>query len=365
MIAPPATVFVEFTRRLREVGLPAVPGLSADLLTAVQTDGLAGGPDNYYAMRALAVRRPEHIPLFDEVFLDFFGSGKVPEIMTEEETVEIEAVRPTGEGEETTDDAEAQAGASCAERLSRRDFFDMDEEEWAAAQRLISEMRFRSAETRSHRWTPDPRGSRPDLRRVFRRMTRPDGEMLHLQFQSRRPRRRPLLILADVSGSMERYTEAFLYFTHALRGRLGRVEAFVFSTRLTRITREMTRRDPTDALAMVSESVRDWSGGTRIGEAFDQFNRRWSRRVARGGPICLVLSDGWDCGEPELLAQAAAKLARSVHSVVWLNPLAAHEDYSPATRGMQAVLPHLDHLVPAASVSDLSSIIELIESIPE
>ena len=366
-VAAPAQVFVDFTRRLRAEGLAAPPSLSKELLAAVQTHGLRDGTDNYYAMRAITIRRPEDIATFDAVFIEFFGGGKVPEIISEDQAIQLEqlGLRSTADGEESEEDADAQAGASSTERLLHRDFLAMDEREWIEAQRLIQEMRFRSAESLTHRWQPDRRGNRPDLRRMFKRMSRPDGEMMHLDFQSRRPRRRPILILADVSGSMERYAEAFLYFAHALRGRLGRVEAFVFSTRLTRITREMSRRDPLHALAMVSESVEDWSGGTRIGEAFADFNLRWSRRVTRGGPICLVLSDGWDCGEPEELAAATEKLSRSVHSLVWLNPLAASENYRPATRGMVAALPYIDHLVPAASISDLSSIIELIESIPQ
>lgn len=365
-IAPPAEVFVEFTRRLRQEGIRVVPATSTDLLRAVQAPGLSEGADNYYAMRAVAVRRPEDRETFDAVFAEFFGGGQVPEVITEEQAIQLKPVLRAAEGREENEaeETEAEAGASYAERLARRDFLDMTPAEWAAAQRLIAQMRFRPADALSHRWSPDRRGGRPDLRRVLRNLTRPDGELMRLEFQSKKPRRRPVLILADVSGSMERYTEAFLYFMHALRGRLGRVESFVFSTRLTRITREMTRRDPHEALAMVSDNVEDWSGGTRIGEAFKTFNHRWSRRVTRHGPICLVLSDGWDCGEPEVLAAATAKLARSVHALIWLNPLAGRPGYQPATRGMQAALPHIDHLVPAASISDLASIVELIESIP-
>lgn len=317
-IAPPAEVFVEFTRRLRQEGIRVVPATSTDLLRAVQAPGLSEGADNYYAMRAVAVRRPEDRETFDAVFAEFFGGGQVPEVITEEQAIQLKPVLRAAEGreEDEAEETEAEAGASYAERLARRDFLDMTPAEWAAAQRLIAQMRFRPADALSHRWSPDRRGGRPDLRRVLRNLTRPDGELMRLEFQSKKPRRRPVLILADVSGSMERYTEAFLYFMHALRGRLGRVESFVFSTRLTRITREMTRRDPHEALAMVSDNVEDWSGGTRIGEAFKTFNHRWSRRVTRHGPICLVLSDGWDCGEPEVLAAATAKLARSVHALI-------------------------------------------------
>jgi uncharacterized protein with von Willebrand factor type A (vWA) domain len=163
---------------------------------------------------------------------------------------------------------------------------------------------------------------------------------------------------------MERYVEMVLYFIHAARGRLGRMEAFVFSTRLTRITRQVRHRDPKIALSQVAVAVHDWAGGTRIGEALEEFNRRWSRRVARGGPIALIISDGWDRGDPALLRTQMATLARSVHRVVWLNPLAGRPGYTPETRGMQAALPHIDDFLPVANLRDLRDVVRLLESVP-
>lgn len=177
-------------------------------------------------------------------------------------------------------------------------------------------------------------------------------------------RRRPLIFLADVSGSMERYSEMLLYFAHAARGRLGRMEAFVFSTHLTRITRELHRREPGAAIREVGEAVTDWSGGTRIGESLRAFNREWSRRVTRGGPVALIVSDGWDRGDPGLLSEEMARLQRSVHRVVWLNPLAGREGYAPETRGMRAALPHVDDFLPAGNLRDLETLVGLLESIP-
>jgi hypothetical protein len=162
---------------------------------------------------------------------------------------------------------------------------------------------------------------------------------------------------------MEKYADLFLVFAHAAQKRLESVEAFTFSTELTRITDDLNRRDTKTALSRVSASVRDWSGGTKIGEAFAEWNRLWSRRLSRGGPIALILSDGWDCGDPGQLSLEMARLARSVHRVIWLNPLAARSDYRPATRGMQAVLPHIDHLLPAASVMDLRGVVRLLDSL--
>jgi len=225
-------------------------------------------------------------------------------------------------------------------------------------------MVWQPADARSRRWQSSSTGDRPDLRRTFRALRRPEGDLLPLAYQARRQRRRPLLIIADISGSMERYTEMFMYFIHAAQGRLGRVEAFVFSTRLTRISREIRRKSPAQALAGVAAAVQDWSGGTRIGESLERFNRDWSRRVTAGGPVALIISDGWDTGDPELLEREMARFSRSVHRVVWLNPLAGRVGYRPETRGMQAVLPHVDDFLPAASVVDLRHVVRLLESVP-
>ena len=145
--------------------------------------------------------------------------------------------------------------------------------------------------------------------------------------------------------------------------RLDDVEVFTFSTHLTRITDDLRRRDIKTALARVSTSVNDWSGGTKIGGALAEWNRQWSRRLSRGGPIALILSDGWDCGDPKVLRIEIARLARSVHRILWLNPLAARADYRPATRGMQTVLPYVDHLLPAASVMDLKGVVRLLDTL--
>ena len=203
--------------------------------------------------------------------------------------------------------------------------------------------------------------TRADLRRTLRGSTRPEGDLMPIVHRQRRRRRRPLVVIADISGSMDKYADLFLVFAHAAQRRLDHVEVFTFSTELTRITDDLARRDTRTALARVSRTVHDWSGGTKIGEALADWNRRWSRRLARGGPIAMILSDGWDCGDPALLRNEMARLSRSVSQVLWLNPLAARADYRPATRGMQAVLPYVDHLLPAASVVDLRGVVRLLD----
>lgn len=228
----------------------------------------------------------------------------------------------------------------------------------------MARMIWQPAESIGRRWEPARSGARPDFRRTFRNLVGSKADLLPLTFSVPRPRRRPLLVLADVSGSMERYVEMLLYFIHAARGRLGRLEAFVFATHLTRITRQVRHRDPRVALSQVSAAVNDWSGGTRIGESLETFNRDWSRRVVRGGPIALIISDGWDRGDPELLRKQMRILSRSVHRVIWLNPLSGRPGFAPETRGMQAALPFVDDFLPAANLRDLREVIRTLETIP-
>ncbi len=192
-------------------------------------------------------------------------------------------------------------------------------------------------------------------------MTGPGGDLMPLAYSQRRRRQRPLLVIADISGSMERYAEMLLYFVHGAQFMFSRVESFVFSTRLTRITRQLRRRDPIDALSQVARTVPDWSGGTRIGDAIGSFNREWSRRIG-GGAIVLIISDGWDTGEPAHLALEMKRLARSVHRVIWLNPLAGHDGFSPEARGMAAALPHVDDLLAGGTARNLVDLIDLLQT---
>ena len=367
-----AANLIRFSRYLRSRGLAIVPETSALMLRATQSVGLGSRDDAYYAMRSVTVTRPDELVIFDEAFRLFFGEGGAfptpppPESRLEVDRggahpVALPEARPSAEELELVE----QVGASAIERLGNRDFSELEPDQLATVKRLLAHMVWEPSLVRSRRWVASRgRGPQPDRRRSLRGLVGPTGDLLPLVFSERRRRRRPLIVLADVSGSMERYVEMFLYFVHAARDRLGRLEAFVFSTRLTRITRQLEERDVAKALAQVGSVVQDWSGGTKIGEALEQFNLRWGRRVTRGGPIGLIISDGWDCGDPELLAKEMAKFSRTMHRVVWLNPLAGRAGYEPTARGMQAVLPHVHDFLPAASVADLAEVIDLLESIP-
>ncbi len=367
---------VHFTRYLRAQGLRVVPATTTDLVNAARAVGLEGRGDAYHAFRAVTVSRPEEIPIFDAAFDLFFGTGhRRP---TPIEPIELE-VHPRGPrvqviaqttvsadlGDEELSEVSDQVGASAIERLAIRDFSDLTRAELTEVQRVIARMVWRPADAFSRRLAPSSKGRRPDLRRTLRAMTGPARDLMPLAMTAPKPRRRPLLVIADVSGSMERYTEMLLYFVHAARGRLGKVEAFVFSTGLSRITRELRHRDPRVALSRVGSAVHDWSSGTLIGDAFADFNRTWSRRVARGGPVAVVISDGWDRGDPAVLRREFAAFSRSVHRIVWLNPLAGREGFEPQTRGMQAVLPFVDDFMPVGNLADLTAVVRLLESVPK
>lgn len=360
---------VEFGRRLREEGLPVGPTIALDLGAAADVVGLGSAEDTYHAFRSICVTSADQLAIFDRIFYEVFGlNRRSVGLSFVDERSRTWTVHPgaegEGEGDEPSEDV-AMVGASSVERLARKDFADLTREEEAEVRAMIARMLWRPADTMSRRRRPSRSGDRPDPRRTLRRMVGTEGDLLLPRFTERRIRRRPLVFIADVSGSMERYSEMLLYFAHAARGRLGRLEAFVFSTRLTRITRQLQRTSPSEAIAGVSEVVEDWSGGTRIGEAIGSFNREWSRRVGSGGPIAVIVSDGWDRGEPEVLSEEMGRLARSMHRVVWLNPLASRPGFAPETRGMRAAMPYIDDFLAAGRLTDLETVVTLLESVPE
>jgi len=319
------------------------------------------------SLRSLAITDPDQRAPFDQEFARFFeglldesrGRGQDRDSST---GIALKPVMRSPEGR-SEDETSSQSGASAVENVARRDFADLTDDELAEARRMVMAMMWQPTDVRTRRWSPARNGTRPDLRRTLRSTTRPEGDLIPIVRRTRRKRQRPLIVLADISGSMEKYSDLFLVFAHAAQRRIDQVEVFTFSTELTRITEDLKRRSAQAALDRVASTVHDWSGGTKIGEALAAWNRQWSRRLSRGGPIALVLSDGWDCGDPALLRREMARLARTVHRVIWLNPLAAHSGYQPVTRGMQAVLPHIDHLLPAASVVDLRGVVRLLDSL--
>ena len=253
------------------------------------------------------------------------------------------------------------AAWSDEELLRERDFALYSDRERAAARRLLAQLARRGPRRLSRRSRPTRRRREVhDLRATVRLSLRHGGEFVERRYRTPAERPRRLVLVCDVSGSMAPYARMLLQYLQAAVAARARVEAFVFGTRLTRVTRELSGRDPDRALRRAADAVQDWSGGTRMGEALAELNRVHGRRIGRGA-LVVVLSDGWDRGDPELLAEEMARLQRCAHRVVWLNPLAADPRYAPLTRGMQAALPHVDRLLPGNSIASLEALAALME----
>ena len=255
------------------------------------------------------------------------------------------------------------AAWSAEELLLQKDFAAYSAVERAAARALLERLARRGAQRLSRRTRPSRRRREVhDLRATMRASLRHGGELVEQRWRAPAQRQRPLVLALDVSGSMSPYARMLLQYLQAAVAARRRVEAFAFGTRLTRITRELQGRDPDRALSRASDAVVDLGGGTRIGDALATLNREHGRRLGRGS-IVIVLSDGWDRGDPAVLAAEVARLRRSAHRLVWLNPLAAEPAYAPLTRGMRAALPHTDHLLAGNSLASLEALAELLEGI--
>jgi uncharacterized protein len=256
------------------------------------------------------------------------------------------------------------AAWSDEELLRDKDFAEYSDAERAAARRLLARLAAHGPTRVSRRTRPvRRRGHIPDLRATTRASLRQGGELLERRWRAptRRPRR--VVLVLDVSGSMAPYARLLLQYLQASVAARTRVEAFAFGTQLTRITHELGGRDPDAALRRASERVTDWSGGTRIGASLSTLNREHGRRIGRGAFV-VILSDGWDRGEPEQLAAELGRLRRTAHRLVWLNPLAADPRYEPLTRGMRAAMPHVDRLLPGNSIVSLEQLADLMEGDP-
>src|SRR5262249_39941519 len=354
-----------FARLLHDAGLDAGPGRLATAARALGEGELGGQAAFRDSPRACFVRPKEELSVFDAAFDIFWipadpriragtipGRGRALPLSPERARAWLQALGMNRSQipREVDEDGvpPSSSGYSPDELLRQKDFEDLTWLETEQVKRLLEQAPWRIAERRPRRLRA-AHGGRVDLRRTARHAIRSSGELIRLMHRQRRLRRRPLVLLCDVSGSMERYSRLLLIFAHAIARRED-VETFVFSTRLTRITRLLRRRDMDLALTEVGRSVHDFSGGTRIGQALAEFNRRWARRVLGHGAIVIVVSDGWDRGDPELLASELARLRRMSHRLIWLNPLLGSDGYEPITRGMAAALPHTDDFLAAHNV---------------
>ncbi len=361
-----------FGRLLRGLGLPVSHARMLDLAEALTLVDIFRREQFHAAARALLVHRREDLALFDAAFALFWETpperwsrARLPGMVLRRRVPKVTPATfrplsgsPDAGKEDTPPRPLARRVWSDREALARRDFSDLDEDELREVQALIREAGWEAARRRVVRYRPGGRKSL-DFRRTLRRGVRTGGEWLRLERRRRREKPRPIIVLADVSGSMEQTARVLLHFLYGLsHGAPGRVEAFAFATRLTRLTRKLADRRVDRALAEASEAVRDWSGGTRIGDALRRFNRDWARRLPTSSAVFLLVSDGWDRGDPALVAAEMERLRGLAWRIVWLNPLLADPGYEPLTRGMTAALPHVHDFLPVNNLESVHSLAE-------
>jgi uncharacterized protein with von Willebrand factor type A (vWA) domain len=371
LVAQPDRLVVTFARALREAGIPVALGSTVTFARALELLDPGDRHEVYWAGRATLVYRPEDVAAYDRVFAATFGGGDdagEPDVDTTTTTIEL-AFDDGSEGDDPGPDGDDESGDvpritvrwSAHEVLRHRDFAAYTDAEFQEARRLMADLRLAGALRRSRRLEPVRRPvGRLDLRRSIRAALRAGGEPVRLRRRTASTRPRPVVLLCDVSGSMEPYARALLRFLHAAVVGRDRVEVFALGTRLTRITRELSSRDPDAALAAAALRVVDWSGGTRLGDGLREFNDRWGVRGMARGAVVVILSDGWDRGEPEVLGAQMQRLARVAHRVVWVNPLKATPEYAPVARGMAAALPYVDEFLEGHSFGSLEELARVV-----
>ena len=353
-------IAVAFTRVLRGAGLNVPTSSTIAFGEAIACTGIEDRDATFWAGRATLVRRPEDHDLYDRAFAVFWEHARADDLATlEEQPLEITLAIDSGEDDdgqqpesaEGSDDPTIELRFSTTEVLRHKDFADYSPDELVEAQQLMSRLRFVGSPRRSLRLGPaETRTNIPDLRRTVKAAMRAGGEPMRRHYRTHTTRRRRLVLLLDISGSMEPYARALLRFVHAAVAGRQKVEAFALGTRLTRITRELSSRDPDEALRRASVRVLDYGGGTRLGDGFKHFNDEWGQRGMARGAIVVILSDGWDRGDPGVLDEQMTRLHRVAHKVVWVNPLKVTPGYAPLARGMAAALPHVDAFVEGHSL---------------
>jgi uncharacterized protein with von Willebrand factor type A (vWA) domain len=332
-------------------------------LAAVDTTSRA---EAFYALRAALCSTKTELNAFDEAFTAVFGAAERQTDQNELDEVTNQALPRVALPDSGDEAASAELMAAPAawseeELLREKDFAEYTDSERAMARRLLEQIALRGPQRRSRRTVATKRRREVhDLRATVRASLRHGGELLERRYREHAERPRRMVLICDVSGSMAPYSRMLLQYMQACVAARARVEAFVFGTRLTRVTRELRGRDADRALERASHAVQDWAGGTRIGEALATLNRVHGRRIGRGA-VAILLSDGWDRGDPEILAEEMGRLQRTAHSVIWLNPLAADPRYEPLTRGMKAAMPHVDRLLPGNSIASLEMLATLME----
>jgi uncharacterized protein with von Willebrand factor type A (vWA) domain len=380
------------SRRLHDEGVPITPARAADFARALSLVRPITRRRLYWTARAVLVTDDAQVNAFDAVFFSIFGDRARDEDLAPEDARTVAsppddrprsdhkaarrelgapdartspAASPPGAGDDDQDAAEVEvplAMASDEERLGRKSFDALEPYELAQLYRLMSRLELATPQRRTRRYERGPHGANVDLRRTLRASLRTGGDPMRLARRRRRVARRRLVMLCDISGSMEPYARAYLQFLTSAAGSGPKAEAFVFATRLTRVTRALASRNPERAIQRAATAAPDWSSGTRIGDALRAFNDRHGRRGMARGAVVVILSDGWERGDPTLVGREMERLSRLAHRIVWVNPRVGAGAFSVQAGGMVAALPHCDALVSGHSFKALGEVAEAIRA---
>lgn len=368
-----------FARALRKAGLKIGPGAVIDAVEAVEAIGIGSREEFYTALFAVFVKRHEDKAVFDEAFRLFWRSRELiakmmqmmlhgtPNLGQKEKSragqsraadaLVAEKDRHSAKPEEPEIEFDARFTMSGSEVLRQMDFAQMSAKELAIAKAEIARIQLPFDEVRTRRFRPSNRPKIFDARQTMRASMKTGGDLLLPKFKQHRTIHPPLVILADISGSMSQYTRIFLHFLHAMTEKRRRVHTFLFGTRLTNVTRQMRHKDPDEALDACSAAVTDWSGGTRIGETLREFNRLWARRVLGQGASVLLITDGLERDSIEELQTEMDRLHRSCRRLIWLNPLLRFEGFEARARGVRAMLPHVDEFRPVHNLEAIGDLV--------
>lgn len=372
---------VHFARALRKAGLPVGPDQVIDAMRAVELAGIGSREDFYWTLHAVFVTAHEQRPLFDQAFHLFWrrralvdemmammlpeirapGRDQTPRAGARRMSDALAGARPEPETRiEPESLVDATLTFSEREVLRKKDFEQMTAQETATAKRALARLALPLAELKTRRFRPGPPGTKVELRATLRAALRSGGEPIRLFGKRRRRRLPPLVIICDISGSMESYSRILLHFLHGATRARGRVASFVFGTRLTNITRRLRHRDVDEAVARICEDVEDWSGGTRIGHCLKAFNKDWARRVLGQGAHVILITDGLDRGDIALLEAETARLHRSCRRLIWLNPLLRFEGFEAKAQGVRAMLAHVDEFRAAHNLESLEALVDAL-----
>ena len=374
---------LNFSRILRSAGLSVGPPEVLDAIRSLSLVGFSEREDLYWLLFSNFVKKSDQRKIFDQAFHIFWKNPKIiermmsamlPVVRVENNDAEqisrrvSEAMTPVAQqfDNENESGSEIEFDASFTfsndEVLQEKDFEQMSQDEIEEAKKAIQELKLPISNVRTRRYRSSDRGHKIDLRRTLKGVLR-EPETMPLAFKINRSRHPPIVILCDISGSMDQYSRMFLHFMHVVTNDRERTHCFTFGTRLTNISRHLQRKDVDQALDNASQSVKDWSGGTRIGYCLKQFNNQWSRRILAQGAVCILVTDGLDRDQSDGLEKEMDRLNKSVKRLIWLNPLLRYEGFEPKAQGIRKMLPYVDDFKSAHNIKSLSELSNIISSV--